>query len=252
MFYWHSKSENGNTLKEELFNLCKFSEIRIASAYFSEEGLKILKELKEKYLLRKENIKLYLSPEFSLNKPYKFLERLKEICDVYIIFKIKFHPKVYWMKSSNKSKVIFGSSNFTNGGFYNNIEFDMIKEIDKNEEIKLGLFFKYCSDNAKLVDEEIISFYKEKSEEIDELKNNSKKINEVLYSYERRDDAFKEDDYELEDMYFKYQDYETLFLRNQSLSDIAINKKREKIKDKMLKIHDKVYPILNKQNIYCH
>ena len=252
MFYWHSKSENGNTLKEELFNLSKVSEIRIASAYFSEDGLKILNELKEKYLLRKQNIKLYLSPEFSLNKPYKLLQRLKKICDVYIIFNIKFHPKVYWVKSNYKNKVIFGSSNFTSGGFYNNIEFDMIKEFDKNEEKKLSLFFKYCSDNAKLVNEEIINFYKEKSEEIDKLKNNSKTINKVLYSYERRNDAFKEDDYNLEDMYFKYQDYETLFSRNQPLNNIIINKKRKRIKEKILNIHNKVYPSLSKENIYCH
>ncbi|OPJ62569.1 hypothetical protein CLORY_16990 [Clostridium oryzae] len=94
LFYWHSKVENGNTLKEELFGLDKISIVRIASAYFSKEGLEILKELRDKHLLKKQNIHLYLSPEFSIDKPHELLEELKEFCNVYIVFNIRFHPKV--------------------------------------------------------------------------------------------------------------------------------------------------------------
>lgn len=252
LFYWHSRVENGKTLKEELLSLDKTSIVRIASAYFSKEGLRTLKELREKYLLKKQNIHLYLSPEFSLDKPCELLEELKEFCNVYIVFDIKFHPKVYWLKSSNKSKLIFGSSNFTSGGFTDNIEFDIISEIDKNEELKLDIFFKYCNDHSELVNEEIMKFYKDKTEEIDKLKNINRKINKALYSYERRDDVFEEDDYELDKMYFTYKDYETLFLRNQALNDTSIRIRREEIQDKILEIHKKVYPTLNKENIHCH
>ncbi|WP_300350693.1 hypothetical protein [Clostridium sp.] len=55
-FYWHSKVENGNTLRDELFNLHKVSKVKIASAYFSKEGLDILIDIKEKYALKKQNI----------------------------------------------------------------------------------------------------------------------------------------------------------------------------------------------------
>jgi HKD family nuclease len=252
LFYWHSKVENGNTLKEELLGLDKISIVRIASAYFSKEGLEILKELRDKHLLKKQNIHLYLSPEFSIDKPYELLEELREFCNVYIVFNIRFHPKVYWLKSSSKSKLIFGSSNFTRGGFTDNIEFDMVSEINKNDELKLDMFFKYCNDNSELVNEEIIKFYKDKADEFNKLKDTNRKINKALYSYERRNDAFEEDDYSLDEMYFTYQDYETLFMRNQALNDAAINARRKAIKDKILKIHKKVYSTLNKENIHCH
>ena len=114
-FYWHSKVDNGNTLKGELLGLDNVTMVNIASAYFSNEGLEILEELKDKYSLKKRNIYLYLSPEFSLNKPYDLLEKLREFCTVYIVFNIRFHPKVYWLKSSTKSKLIFGSESHCAG-----------------------------------------------------------------------------------------------------------------------------------------
>ena len=251
-FYWHSKVDNGNTLKGELLGLDKVNMVKIASAYFSNEGLEILEELKDKYSLKKQNIHLYLSPEFSLNKPYDLLEKLREFCTVYIVFNIRFHPKVYWLKSSNKSKLIFGSSNFTSGGFKDNIEFDSVTETNSDDEIKLNSFFKYCNDNSQAVDNEMIKFYRDKADEIEKLKSTSKKINKALYSYEKRTDAFEEDDYDLDKMYFTYEDYETLFLRNQPLNDTVVIEKRKRVKDKILRIHEKVYPILNKENIHCH
>lgn len=251
-FYWHSKDENGNTLKEELLRQNKITNIKIASAYFSEEGLEIIKELKDKNMLMKQNIELYLSPEFSLNKPDRLLSELEKICNVFIVFNIKFHPKVYWLKVNSKSMLIFGSSNFTRGGFVSNIEFDIISEVNESTELKLNMFFKYCKSNSQLVNEEIIKFYKDKSEEIDKLKNVSKNIKKILYSYETRNDPFQKDDYDLDQMYFTYEDYETLFLRNEKLNDYIIKSKRKKLRDKLLKIHRKIYPILKKSDIYCH
>ncbi|OUN51697.1 hypothetical protein B5G18_12505 [Clostridium perfringens] len=251
-FYWHSKVDNGNNLRDELFNIQKISNVKIASAYFSKEGLEIIKKIKDKYLLNNKNIDLYLSQEFSVDKPYELLEELKKICNVYIVFNIRFHPKVYWLKSSSKSKLIFGSSNFTRGGFSENIEFDMISEIDEKDEEKLDMFFKYCNSNSELVNDEIINFYRDKEEDFNKLKNINKKITNALYSYEKRNDLFREEDYELSDMYFTFEDYETLFFRNQSLDNKVINLRRKKVRDKILKIHSNVYLILNKENIHCH
>lgn len=46
-FYWHSKVDNGNTLKGELLGLDTVNMVKIASAYFSNEGLEILEEFKD-------------------------------------------------------------------------------------------------------------------------------------------------------------------------------------------------------------
>ena len=252
LFYWHSKIENGNTLEEELLNIRNVKFIRIATAYFSKEGLDILKKVKDKYSLKKVNIELYLSPEFSVDSPHKLLKELIEICNVYIVLNIKFHPKVYWLKSVDKSKLIFGSSNFTKGGFVNNIEFNNISFVDSWEEVKLERFFNYCKNNSDIVSDEIIKFYKDKEKELNKLKDVEKRIKKSLYAYQRRNDEFDQDKYDLNEMYFKYEDYETLFERNQKLDEYAINNRRKVIKDKLLKIHDSVYSTLKKENIYCH
>jgi HKD family nuclease len=252
LFYWHGKTESGNKLKDELLNMVKVSNVKIASAYFSKEGLAILKEVKDKYLLNKNSISIYLSPEFSYDKPHELLLDLSNICKVHIVYDITFHPKVYLLKGTSMSKLIFGSSNFTNGGFNGNIEFDSISEIGKEDEVKINSFFDYCNSHSKLVDAEIIKHYEECSSEIEKLKGVNKKLKKVIYSFENRDDAFDEDDYDLDNMYFNFQDYETLFQRNQHLNDSNIRERRISTRNKLMNIQKNVNNKCNKINLYSH
>lgn len=252
-FYWHCNVENGNKLKDELLNVNKVKKVNIATAYFSKEGLKILKEIKNRYKLNKSNIDLYLSPDFSMDNPNKLLEELKEICMVYIVFNIKFHPKVYWIESTDKSKIIFGSSNLTKGGFEDNIEFDIIKEVDSKESNKLKIFFEEnCKKYGELVDDNIIKYYEEQVEEIEKLRKINTDIYKRLCNYIKKEDEFQEEDYNLNDMYFNYRDYETLFKRNQKSNDLGIRERRKIIQEKLLEIHKKIYSQIKKENLYCH
>ncbi|RDV33839.1 hypothetical protein [Lysinibacillus capsici] len=71
------------------------NKIIIVTAYFSNYGLEIIKELKVKNNLQKDNIILYLSVEFNMNNPSILLEELLKIANVYIVHKEKLHAKVF-------------------------------------------------------------------------------------------------------------------------------------------------------------
>ncbi|MDU2489945.1 MAG: phospholipase D family protein [Clostridium celatum] len=252
IYYWHSKNEKGITLKDELLNCCKVSNIRIATAFLSNEGVKILKEVKERYTLNKNNIEIYISPEFSVNEPHKILRQLQEICKVRIVYNYNLHAKVYYIKGGSTKKLIFGSSNLTNGGFIKNIEFDSISEVSDEEDNKINIFFNYCNNNSKELDNEIIEFYENQSEIFKELEINRKKFKKEFKKLENSNDPFNEEDYDLIDQYFKFEDYEVFFDRNSTLDTIDINERRKIVQDKLLEINSQIYKEVKKLNIYHH
>lgn len=244
----------GNILKDNITNTTNIKKIKIAVAYFSEYGLKTLKDIIEKNKLSKNRVELYLSPEFTNKNQANILKELKEIANVYIVFDTKFHPKVYLFECKDSNKLIFGSSNFTLNGIEKNIEFDSILEIeDKSEyKVKIDLFFTYCKDNSKLVDEKIIDWYMSIESELEELRKSQEMIRKKIFKIETSDDEFDEDTYNLNDYYFKYGDYEAFFRRNISKDDSNIRESRIEVRDKMLSIHNRIYEDIKELGIDCH
>lgn len=87
------------------------------------------------------------------------------------------------------------------------------------------------------------------------LKNlieNKKKLEKEIYKFQNNDDAFDKDEYDLSNRYFNFDDYETLFLRNQSLEDIEINKRRKIIQNKILAVDKYIYKKVKKLGVYHH
>ncbi|WP_419725259.1 phospholipase D family protein [Terrisporobacter petrolearius] len=253
MYYWDKYNVNKISLKNELLSLEYANELYIGTAYLSEKGLLILKEIIEKYNLKKNKVHIYLSYEFSQNNPDQLLEELNKISEVKILFNRIFHSKVYYLKGSN-DKLVFGSSNLTSGGFENNIEFDCIKEIDNDEElVQIKLFFDFCDLHGEKVSEEVIKYYRDNESIFHELTRNQNSIRKKLKGFKTKDDALDESWKEiLKDFYFLYADYETLFIRNRKRTDIEINKQRKKIQEKILDIHDTIYPEIKKLGVNCH
>lgn len=125
MYYWKYKTEAGTTLENELLTCESVSGVIIASAFLSEDGIRILRQIRDIYSLKKKDITLYLSAQFSSNNPSELLEQLSELCNTKIIFDQRFHAKVYYFQAK-PDKLIYGSSNFTEGGMTGNMEFDFI------------------------------------------------------------------------------------------------------------------------------
>ncbi|SDL66134.1 hypothetical protein SAMN04488502_101486 [Dendrosporobacter quercicolus] len=68
-------------MESELLSCKSVSNVIIASAFISADGVRILRQIKDTYSLKKENITLYLSAQFSSDKPHKILEQLSELCN---------------------------------------------------------------------------------------------------------------------------------------------------------------------------
>ena len=151
----------GNGLKQALLETKDIRKVKIAVAYFSEYGLKALKEIITKNNLSKNRVEIYISPEFNNKNQGKILNELVQIANVYIVYNTKFHPKVYLFECRKNNKLIFGSSNFTQNGIEKNIEFDSILELDNKSKYKdkVDIFFSYCKDQSKQVNEDIINWY---------------------------------------------------------------------------------------------
>lgn len=244
----------GNSLKDEIINTYNIKNIKIAVAYFSEYGLKTLKEIISKNKLSKNRVEVYLSPEFTNKDQGKILKELVNIANVYIVYDTKFHPKVYLFECKSSNKLIFGSSNFTLNGIEKNIEFDSILEIENKSyhKNKVDLFFSHCKDKAKLVDDKIIDWYLSIEAELNELRKAQEKIRKKIFKIETSEDPFDEDEYVLDDYYFKYNDYETFFPRNECKEDRSIRESRLEVKQKMLDIHEKIYRDVKSLGIDCH
>ncbi len=82
-FYW-DKNSNGLQLENQLYVINDINEIFIASAYLSCDGIDILQRLVEHGSVRKENVTVCLSTEFSDDKPSELLIRLGKIAMVRI------------------------------------------------------------------------------------------------------------------------------------------------------------------------
>jgi HKD family nuclease len=254
MFYWKEKTETGTTLEAELLSCNSVKKVAIATAYLSSHGIKTLQEIKTKYSLQRKDISLYLSSSFSTDKPHEILEQLSKEYDTRIVFEPFFHPKIYFFEGE-PCKLIYGSSNFTRGGMNRNVEFDFIGIPTSDDIASLSSFWNYCNSIAKPVDEEVIKFFKDNQDKIDEiakLHSAQKKLKSTLSRFVQRDDPFPPGKYELDDYYFKYEDYEIFFMRNGGENNTEITKKRKELQRKLLNINEKIYTQIKKLGIAHH
>lgn len=250
MYYW-SKNANKIILEEELVCMNKIKEVYIGTAFFSNDGLRILNNIVKKNLLKKDSVHVFVSNEFSQDKPHELLAELCKIAQVKIFFNHTFHSKVYLLKG-NINKVIFGSSNFTSGGFSKNIEFDSIEEAEGEKLNEIERFFSYCNFNSTEVTDDVIKYYRDNQNEIEALKQVQKNLRKKIIGYVHQDDAMDPDDYEIEDFYFTFSDYETFFNRNSQRDDMDIRERRKIVQNKILAIHNNIYSKIKKLGVSCH
>lgn len=249
MYYWEYREKD--SLETRIMEIQNIKHLYIATAYFSEKGLKILRKLVDQNHLSKSKVSVYLSSEFTRIQPHRLLKQLCEIANVKIFFNRSFHAKVYYFKGKI-SWGMFGSSNLTEGGFSRNIEFDCLRETDEEMESALNYFFDFCKENADDVNEDVMRYYEENQERLQELLENERKIRKELRGYLRQTDAIQEEKIDLKDFYFTFQDYETFFRRNEKRKDSEIRRHRIEVQKKLLKIHERIYPEIKKLGVYCH
>lgn len=82
MYYWEQRENL--SLETRILEIQNINRLYIATAYFSEKGLEILKRIIYQNHLSKAKIYVYLSSEFTKKQPHKLLEQLCEIANVKI------------------------------------------------------------------------------------------------------------------------------------------------------------------------
>ena len=252
MFYW-DKNSCGIDLENQLHMVDDIKEIFVASAYLSREGVEILQRFVDSKSVKKENVTVCLSAEFSDEHPADILNELNKFAGVRIAKAGRlFHPKVYCIKGETESLLIFGSSNLTGGGFAKNIEFDSIYKPTEDEIKQVDKFIDFCLSNSEKLTESHIRFYKSQEEKLLELKKIKTKIMGQLKSFDKKDDLFNEYTYDLSDFYFKFADYETFFSRNSNLNTPEIREKRKTVQDKLLAINDIIEDKVKALNLHVH
>ena len=250
MYYWKSKTETGKTFFEEMIVIESVSKVRIATAFLSHFGVDVIKRISDTHQLHTSQIELYISSQFDAENPGVLLEEVSKLCDVKILLNDSFHPKVYLFQGK-ETKLIFGSSNLTNGGFVRNIEFNYVGVPSKYELNRVLEFFDFCEKRASNIDDDIIKYYKSIENETKKLYVNQKKLSMLLAGYVKSEDPFCSSDYCIDNSYFDYNDYETFFTRNTKSRGKEIQAKRENVQKKMLIIHKTVFPSIKRLGL-CH
>lgn len=250
-YYWHSSLSSSLSLSKRLTELEGVRKIEISTAFLSYYGVGLLEKIAKKNAISRENIRIYISNDFSNIKCDEILEHMAKMANVFIVDQ-KFHAKVYYFQGK-RDLLIFGSSNFTQGGIEDNIEFNAITEAF--DESKIRAFFRFCEQNSYKVDEDIIRSYRDTEQErreLNELLNQlQKKIHKKLKRKDRSD-PFDEYEYDISDYYFTFEDYETLFERNWERTDSIIRQRRKSIQDKLLLLNNNVIKDIQKLGLEHH
>ena len=213
MFYW-DENNCGFNLESQLQTMSNVKKIFVATAFLSSDGVSILKKIVDRYLIKRENVTICLSTEFSDDHPSNILVELNKIAKVRIAKDGRlFHPKFYYVQGYPNNLLIFGSSNLTGGGFGKNIEFDSIYTPSENEIVQIEKFISYCHSQTDELTTSRIEFYKSQEDKLNELKKVKSQIATQLRSFDKKDDPFTEYTYNLSDFYFKFTDYEACLSR---------------------------------------
>lgn len=98
----------------------------------------------------------------------------------------------------------------------------------------------------------VIKYFIDHQAEIAKIKQENRKLMKKLKGFITFEDALDEDDYDIQDFYFNFEDYEVFFERNAKRSDSDIMERRANVRKKMLDIHSKVYPQIKQLGVNCH
>lgn len=251
------KHEDLKALQENLLKVNNVREVKVATAFISNSKimLPILDSIKNQNQLDKNHFEIYLSPDFAGIEKKLILDKLCNIANVYIVNDL--HAKAYWIQG-NTNLFSFGSSNYTENGFNNNLELMGIAE-NENMNDSIQSFFNHCKDRAILVNEEVIikfnemdeikkeietsDFFKIKKKKLDKIKNDLFKLgksnNNCICS-------------DISKFYFNKEDFEVFDSQRSRIDNPEIIFQRKKTLNKILEIDEDLVQILGEMGLEHH
>jgi HKD family nuclease len=227
------------------------SKLFIAVAFIEPAGVDWIESLVSAHKIPKNRVEIFLSTSFSSRKPSILLERLTKIANVYIVSQKKLHAKVILAIDKNKrGKLMIGSANLTWSGINSNLEMTTVFSVDETSTIKY--FFDHCRSLANIVDEDIIQKYRLLEPSLDNIPESDPIIEKITSQPFTANDPVIPDKSTLDNFYFTYEDYETLFPRNAVLNISEIKQRRKIIEQKMMSLHQRIKEFVNQLDLHEH
>lgn len=248
------KSNDLKQIKEDMKGITNIEKVQIITAFISESdnNKTWIEELVKQHNIPKENFEIYLSPEFVPYHKKEVLEYLMQFATVYIIENL--HAKAYYVKG-NPNYFVFGSSNFTNNGFGENLE--LMGVCDSLDEKAIQQFMDYCKQCAYLVEDELLRKYANIDELAEKVKASAenKALKRAMDDFKKQLITTHSEDFtykNLHEYYFNQEDYETFNTENSKSEELFIKQRRGEVQRKLLEIHEQILPILQKMGLKCH
>lgn len=236
---------------QKIEEMKRIDQLFIAVAFIEVTGVEWIENLVNKFKIPRNNIEIFLSKSFSVNKPSLLLERLKKIACVHIAFQKKLHAKVILATDNHKNgKLIVGSANLTWSGINSNLELTNVSDSNDNSTIKY--FFEHCKSLSNEVTDEIIDKYRLLEPSLSDVGENETLVEKITSQPFTEKDPKIENQDTLKDFYFTYEDYETLFPRNAVININEIRERRKVIEKKLLDIHEHIKPFANNLDLHEH
>ncbi len=225
-------------------------EIWVAVALISDSGFKyiqdnISKTAKQNFLV---GIGLPTSP--------KVLTQLKNNegngffkSKIYHKPNVLFHPKVYLIKTGNKLTAFVGSGNCTDGGFDKNLELSVKTDEQDFCDGLLTWFNSLFKFGISITDEFLQSYsllFERRIERMEQDKNELKII------FPDNNSKINLDKIDFTNQFFKKEHFAAFEGTKPWLMSDAVNQERNIVKNKLFKLHDKIYPRIQSQKWDLH
>ena len=225
-------------------------EIWVAVALISDSGFKFIQDnishtAKQNYLV---GIGLPTSP--------KVLSQLKDKegnglfqSKIYHKANMLFHPKVYVIKTGNKLTAYVGSGNCTDGGFDKNLELSVKTDEQVFCESLLTWFNTLFNFGIPITDEFLQSYsllFERRTERMEQDKNELKII------FPDNNSTINLDNIDFTNQFFKKEHFAAFEGTKPWMTTDAVNQERINVKNKLFKLHDKLYPKIQAQKWNLH
>ncbi len=225
-------------------------EIWVAVALISDSGFKFIQDnisqtAKQNYLV---GIGLPTSP--------KVLSQLKDKegnglfqSKIYHKANMLFHPKVYLIRTGNKLTAYVGSGNCTDGGFDKNLELSVKTDEQVFCESLLTWYNSLFKFGIVITDEFLQSYsllFERRTERMEQDKN------ELKILFPDNNSIVNLDNIDFINQFFKKEHFAAFEGTKPWLMTDAVNQERINVKNKLFKLHDKLYPKIQAQKWDLH
>lgn len=224
--------------------------LKISMAFLQDSGVQWVGQQARRHNLQPQQIMVFLSDAFSAQNPSRLLTELRDLATVFIVASPKLHAKlIYATDARQRSIALIGSANLTRSAMEYNLE--LVTVLHDPPVEKLNSFLFACEHYGYAVNDSMIGKYKEIEDRMSKQPKVGDRFEDLTRGIFTQSDPIPNSN-ELRQYFFTYEDYEVFFDRNITQNHHDINVRRDRIHDKLMRLHTLIKPIANALNLHEH